>query len=287
MVKHERVADSVYFFQSEEYAEVNAGVVIGSEMAAVIDTLPYPEETAEVIRFVEEKHQIPIRYVINTHYHADHTWGNCFFKNAEFIAHSKCKENLIKYGMPALEKVMKGNAFSDDVKIILPDITFTTGRISLKLGKKTVTAFPLPGHTDDNIAVLVEEDKVVFTGDTVMPVPYIVDGDIEVTIRSLKLLPDMGIENIVQGHGEIILRGEVNGMVEQHIEYLRFVEKTAMKANRRKFPLDLIESVTIEDAKKDRTILGGLAESLHQRNMIAVYEKMFAEKPIGSEEYFE
>lgn len=287
MVKHERVADSVYFFQSEEYAEVNAGVVIGTEMAAIIDTLAYPEETAEIIRFVEQVHQTPIRYVINTHYHADHTWGNCFFKDAEFIAHSKCKENLIKYGMPALEKVMSGSSFSDNVKIILPDITFSTGKVSLRLGKKTVTAFPLPGHTDDNIAVLVEEDKILFSGDTVMPVPYIVDGDIEVTVKSLLSLPDMGIENIVQGHGEIILRGEVNGMVENNIEYLRFIEKTVSKANKRKFPLDLIESTTIEDADKDRTILGGLAESLHQRNMIAVYEKLFGEKPIGSEEYFE
>ena len=96
MVKHERVADSVYFFQSEEYAEVNAGVVIGSEMAAVIDTLPYPEETAEIIRFVEEKHQTPIRYVINTHYHLDHTFGNADFVKlgAAIISHTTCKNNL-------------------------------------------------------------------------------------------------------------------------------------------------------------------------------------------------
>ncbi len=286
MVKRERVADSVYFFQSEEYAEVNAGVVIGTEMAAVIDTLAYPEETAEMIRFVEKAHQIPVKYVFNTHYHADHTWGNCFFLDAEFIAHTKCKENLIKYGMPALEKVVKGNAFSKNIQIILPDITFSSGRISFKLGKKTVTAMPLPGHTDDNIAVFVEEDKVLFTGDTVMPVPYIVDGDIEVTIESLEKLPNLGIENIIQGHGEIILRGEVNGMVEKNIEYLRFIESTVRKANKRKYPLDLIEKVTIEDAKKDRTIMGGLAESLHQRNLIAVYQKTFGEKPVGSEEYF-
>ncbi|MCK5344809.1 MAG: MBL fold metallo-hydrolase [Candidatus Heimdallarchaeota archaeon] len=286
MVKHERVAESVYFFQSEEYAEVNAGVVIGTEMAAVIDTLAYPEETAAIIKFVEEVHQTPIKYVINTHYHADHTWGNCFFKNAEFIAHAKCKENLIKFGMPALEQVHKANAFSDDVKIILPDITFSQGRISFKLGKKTVTALPLPGHTNDNIGIFVEEDKVLFAGDTVMPVPFIVDGDIEETISSLETLPLMGIENIVQGHGEIILRGEVNGMVEQNVEYLRLIEKTVMKANRRKFPLDLIESVTIADAQKDRTIMGGIAESLHQRNMISLYQKKFNEEPIGSEIYF-
>ena len=73
MVHRERVADNIYSFQSGNYANVNAGVIIGPDMAIVVDTLPFPEETAAMRDFIEREMQVPVRYLINTHYHADHT----------------------------------------------------------------------------------------------------------------------------------------------------------------------------------------------------------------------
>ena len=70
----ERIAENVYWFQSEVYAQVAAGAVIGSDWAVVIDTLPIPEETLEIREFIEEELRVPVRFVINTIYHADHTW---------------------------------------------------------------------------------------------------------------------------------------------------------------------------------------------------------------------
>ncbi len=64
----ERVADNVYVFTSKTYAEVNAGAVVGEDWAVLIDTLAFPEETQEIREFVEEKLEIPVRYVINTHF---------------------------------------------------------------------------------------------------------------------------------------------------------------------------------------------------------------------------
>jgi len=75
----ERVSENVYWFQSEVYAQVTAGAVTGSQWAVVIDTLAMPEETLEMRSYIEEELGVPVRYVINTHYHADHSWGNCFF----------------------------------------------------------------------------------------------------------------------------------------------------------------------------------------------------------------
>jgi glyoxylase-like metal-dependent hydrolase (beta-lactamase superfamily II) len=127
---------------------------------------------------------------------------------------------------------------------------------------------------------------VLFSGDTVMPIPYIVDGDIEEMIASLKWVAKMGLENIVQGHGDIILRGEIEGMVKHNIEYLSNIRKVVRKANRRKFPLDLLEEVDVESSGKSRVLLSGLAEQLHQRNMVALYKQIYGETPIGSEEFF-
>ena len=81
-MQRERVSENVYWFQSEIYAQVTAGVVVGTDWAVVIDTLAIPEETLEMRSYVEEELKVPVRYVINTHYHADHTWGNCFFPGA-------------------------------------------------------------------------------------------------------------------------------------------------------------------------------------------------------------
>ena len=86
-MQRERVSENVYWFQSEVYAQVTAGVITGPKWAVVIDTLPVPEETLAMKSFIEEHLEVPVQYIINTHYHADHTWGNCFFPGATIISH--------------------------------------------------------------------------------------------------------------------------------------------------------------------------------------------------------
>ena len=71
-MQRERVSDNVYWFQSEVYAQVTAGAITGPQWAVVIDTLALPEETIEMRSYIEEQLGVPVRYVINTHYHADH-----------------------------------------------------------------------------------------------------------------------------------------------------------------------------------------------------------------------
>ncbi|MGH7752472.1 MAG: MBL fold metallo-hydrolase, partial [Gemmatimonadales bacterium] len=84
----ERIAESVYLFTSEEYAQVNAGAVIGPEWSVLIDTLASPQETRQIREFVERRLGSPIRYVVNTHYHADHTLGTCLFPGATVVGHA-------------------------------------------------------------------------------------------------------------------------------------------------------------------------------------------------------
>jgi cyclase len=286
MIQQERVADNVYFFQSKTYAEVNAGVVAGPEMAVVIDTLPFPEETLQMKDFISRELQVPVRYLINTHYHADHTWGNHLFPEAKIIGHSLCRSLLQEKGIPALEQEKRSNPLFRDVEIVLPEVTFERGDLLLKVGKKNIRMFPLPGHSMDMIAVLVEDDRVLFPGDTIMAVPYIVDGDIDVTIESMLKISRMGLENVVQGHGDIILRGEIEQVMQDNIEYLNEIRKVVKKASRRKYPLDLLEETDIETCGKSRVLLSGLAENLHQNNMVQLYFQMFGEKPVGSEIYY-
>lgn len=287
MTQHERVADNVYAFQSNLYAQVNAGVIASPEMAVVIDTLAFPEETMAMRTFIEQELKVPVKYVINTHYHADHSWGNYLFPKAKIISHSLCYQYLKEKGTVSLRKAREENSVFRNTEITLPHITFSQGEMGLKVGKKTIKIFPFPGHSFDNLAVLVEEDRVLFSGDTFMPLPYIVDGDIEDTITSMKMVLKMGLENIVQGHGDIILRGEIDEVVKDNLDYLNELRKVVRRANRRKYPLDLFEEISVQECGKSRVLLGGLAEGLHQRNMAALYKQMYGEPPQGSEVYFE
>lgn len=279
MIQRERIADNVYSFQSDIYAQVNAGAVIGTNWAVVIDTLALPEETLELRDILEQEMNIPIRYVINTHSHADHAWGNCFFPGATVIAHELCRQRLDTRGRESMEAARQEGSLYRNLKLVLPHLTFSEGEINLRVGKKTLNIFSLPGHSADNIAVLVVEDRVIFTGDTAMPLPYIVDGDFEDTLTSLKKLSKMELENIIQGHGEIILRGEIDNYLKENINYLNNIRKVVRRAGKRKYPLEILEEATLEACGKSRVLIGGLAEELHRRNLYALYVQVYGTPP--------
>lgn len=270
----ERVSENVFWFQSEVYAQVTAGVVAGPQWAVVIDTLALPDETLSIREFIEHELNVPVRYVINTHYHADHAWGNCFFPGATIIAHAVCREMLIERGVPSLEAAQKQNPALRQVKIVLPQITFSDGELTLRVGKKNLIISPALGHSRDGIAVLVEEDRILFAGDAFMPLPYIVDGNIDDVMASIKKIGRMGLENIVQGHGDIILRGEIDAAVKENLSYLAAVKKAVRAIARRKNAIELLDEITIEECGKSRVYLGGLAQTLHQRNLRALLQQM-------------
>jgi glyoxylase-like metal-dependent hydrolase (beta-lactamase superfamily II) len=274
----ERVSENVYWFQSELYAQVTAGVIAGPQWAMVIDTLATPEETLIMREFIEHELGLQVRYVINTHYHADHTWGNCFFPGATIVSHSLCRELMHEKGTPSLETAKKQNNALRQVKIVLPHLTFSDGDLNLRVGKKNLILSSVKGHSTDGISVLVEEDRILFAGDAFMPMPYIVDGDLDELATSIKKISRMGLENIVQGHGDIILRGEIEAAVKENLAYLSAIRKAVRVALKRKAPLEYLDEVGIEECGKSRVYLGGLAESLHRRNLRALYRQMLENK---------
>ena len=283
MIQRERVADNIYSFQSEYYADVTAGAIIGPEWAVAIDTLAFPEETLAIRDFIEDELKVPVRYVINTHYHADHSWGTCFFPGAIVISHTLCRQLMEEKAISSLEEARKQNTSFRKSQIVFPHVTFKSGKISLKVGKKTLTMFALPGHSKDGLGVLIEEDRVLFSGDLFMPIPYLVDGNYEQMVSSFKLVGNLSLENIVQGHGDVVLRGEIATSIEDHLKYLSTIRKIVRRAARRKFPGDMLETVDVESCGKSRVLLGGLVVELHQRNLIALYQQLYGEPPAYSQ----
>jgi glyoxylase-like metal-dependent hydrolase (beta-lactamase superfamily II) len=279
MIHRERVADDVYTFQSDIYAQVNAGAVIGQDWAVVIDTLAFPEETLAIREFIEEELNRKVRYVINTHYHADHSWGNCFFPGAYILGHRLCRVNLDKYGESSLATALETDTVFQKTQIVLPHLTLDAGVLELIVGEKTLRFIELPGHSEDGIGVYIVEDEVLFAGDVWMPIPHIVDGDPDIMIESLNKIETYTIENVVQGHGDVILRGEVSSSIRDRISYLDKIQEIVEEAYSDEFPGEYLREKTIEMCGKSRILLGGAAEEIHQQNLRHLFSKKYGVEP--------
>ena len=267
-MQRERITDHIFVFRSEQYAQVTAGVVLTRAGAVLIDTLLYPDETLRIRRYVEEGLDSTVRYVINTHFHADHTTGTCFFPESQVISHSLCREILNTRGRESLQRMKENASEFVPVELILPNITFDD-QMTLEIGHTTFKLRSSPGHSPDSIVVLVEDDEVLFAADTVMPIPYFVDGSFTDFERSLALLLEGEYENIVQGHGDIILRGEVPEKIESDLEYLRKLN-AAIKIALDKGQKDIENEISLNDCGKSRVLLNGVVQQLHLQNIRAL-----------------
>ena len=269
-MQRERVADDIYIFTSDLYAQVTAGVILTTEGAVVLDTLAYPEETLMMKRFIEARLGTTVRYVINTHFHADHSVGTCFFKGAHVVSHALCRELLDTRGRTSLEKVQSASNEMRDVHLVLPDIVFADGPMTLHLGNNTLQVWASPGHSADSIVCLVKEDRVLFAADTLMPIPYFVDGSFDDFVASLNLLRNGNYENVIQGHGEIILRGEVEEKIQEDIDYLNHLRTAVDQALTQASPERALDRIDIESCGKSRILLNGAVTQLHRQNVLAL-----------------
>jgi glyoxylase-like metal-dependent hydrolase (beta-lactamase superfamily II) len=273
-VLRERVSDDTYVFTSDLYAQVTAGAIVTRDGAILVDTLPFPSEAREMAAFIARAAQSGVRYVILTHYHADHTYGAYLFPQADVVAHERCRTLLIEIGTQALEAAKIEAPELEEVSLRIPDITFEDGEISLLLGGQPVRLIHVPGHTEDSVMVYVEEDRVLFAADTVMPVPSIVDGDMDTFRASLRRVVELPVENLVQGHGEVILRGEVQDVVQASLAYLDAIEALVAKTIKSGKGKKTLQRVSIESCGLSRIPLSGLVQQIHVANLLTLYDRM-------------
>lgn len=278
----ERVTEDVYVFISALYAEVAATVIVTPDGAVVIDTLPFPSETIQIRDFARSRCPKGIRYVINTHHHADHIYGSYLFPEAELIAHRKCREILLRVGEESLARAKAQTPALASVELRVPQMVFEVDLL-LRLGEKTIHLIHAPGHAPDGLMVHLREDKVLVASDTVTPVPLIAQGDTAALAKALKEIRDMNLENVVQGHGGVLLRGEIEETVDSSIAYLHNIEKRVKAIVDKGQPRSALKSIDIEACGKSRIALGGLVQRLHLANLESLYAQMTEEETAPGE----
>ncbi len=278
-MQRDRITDDIYVLTSDLYAQVNAGVILASEGVVVIDTLPFPEETRAIVALVEKEAAGRPVYLVLTHYHTDHTLGACLFPSATVIAHALCRKRLEEHGEQALQAAKAQDPSFASLTLRLPEVVVEEGELLLRLGNKTLQLFHAPGHSPDGLAIYIREDRILFTGDVMMPIPYIVDGDVEQTIATLQRFRELQIETMVPGHGESILRGEVPDAIQANINYLNTIVREVRRYLQQGKPREALRELDVETCGIPRIALNGLAPQLHHRNLNALYQRLSAEIP--------
>ncbi len=275
----ERVSEEIFVFTSERYARVNSVAILTREGVVAIDALPFPDEARQIAKFLDARGQGRFHSLMLSHHHMDHVYGLYAFPgHLDVIAHELCRKKLLDVGENSLEEARENNPAFDEVELRIPTITFDEDELLVGAGDRTFRLFRLPGHTEDNTGIFIEEERVLITGDAVMAIPIIVDGDWQREIETLQKIKELKPLTVIQGHGEVILRGEVDTVMDRYIDYLTCVVEQARQTLEENEPRDTIWDIPLETCGLERVPLGIASHQLHVANILSVYDELKAEQ---------
>src|SRR5512146_1182869 len=248
-----KLADGVYAAVSPDRSKAgsNAGFIVGSNGVAVVDTFTNVASARQLLAEIRKVTNLPIRFVINTHYHLDHTGGNAAFVDtgATILAQRNLRgwertENLKFFG-PNPKPEDKARVES----LVLPDMVYSDA-VDIYLGSRLLQVRYMLGHTGGDSVIIVPDANVVFSGDLVWQhhLPNLIDATTDAWIKSVdQLLADHPTATFVSGHGDVASAQDVRDFREYLITLREAVGK-AQDAGKQ--GQELVSAVTAELKEK-------------------------------------
>jgi cyclase len=231
------LADGVHALMAVPAPKDNNGLIVGRHAALVIDAGITPEVSRRIQSMAAELTDRPLRYLVNTTYHGDHTFGNMAFPDTTVIISSRLnRENMTDLGYE--KQVRSGNMYGDEALFDavtswrLPDVVFDSFA-EIDLGGRPVQLWHFgPGNGPGDTVVYVPDARVAWTGNLLAhagiahmllqggPEPYIG------TLRRMKqTLPDL--KTVVPGHGP---SGHGHAAIDTLIRYLERLHEEVLAA---------------------------------------------------------
>ncbi|MCP5349172.1 MAG: MBL fold metallo-hydrolase [Gammaproteobacteria bacterium] len=189
----ERVKEGLYNITG---AGGNVGVRVTSEGVILIDD-KFPQDYDEIQRLVSQVSDLPVKYVINTHHHGDHTGSNeSFLSVAEIVAHQNARDNMVRADQPGQPRMV----FTDETAVYL--------------GGVEVRAFYLgTGHTNGDAVVYFPDLNTVHGGDLLHGIAPFIDyangGSSRGWVTTLNNMLTMDFDTAIPGHGAVMTRDDV------------------------------------------------------------------------------
>jgi cyclase len=236
-----KLAENVYaqVVSPDSDAVANAGVVILDHSVLVVDTHFTPEAGQNLLAAIRSLTTKPVRFVVNTHAHADHTHGNQVFADAQLIGSSAARRDVLQKDLPSLNRTLavaqsqleklrsdmskeKDSALAQRLreqirsresylqtmsrlKIIAPFITLEDS-LTIQDGKQDVRVLFLgKGHTDGDVVVFLPASKIAFVGDLFFneAIPNVQDASILEWMKTLESVLKLEADKFVPGHGAV------------------------------------------------------------------------------------
>jgi cyclase len=252
------VADGVFAYVQPDgsWWINNTGFVVGADDVVAVDATSTERRTRALLDAIAAVSPAPVRTLVNTHHHGDHTNGNCLFADAVVVGHHNCRAGVLAQTIGGLEPVF-GPVDWGDLTVRAPSIAFAD-RLDVAVGGRVVELHYIgtPAHTTGDVVAWLPADGVLLAGDLVFNggTPFLLMGSVAGALAALPRLRAFGARTIVPGHGPV---GD-GSMVDAVERYLHFVADVAAQA--------VAAGLSPLDAARE-TDLGEFAE-LHDRERL-------------------
>ena len=244
----------------------NTGFLVGRTGVTAVDACSTERRTRAYRDAIARVTPLPVRTLVNTHHHGDHTFGNYLFDTATIVAHDNAREAMKAWGAPKSEPFWDPVDWGE-VEIAPPFLTFSD-EVTLYVDdlRCHIRHVGTAAHTTNDSIVWIPERRVLFSGDLVFNggTPFLLQGSISGALVALDGLRRLGAETIVPGHGEVC----GPEAIETVIGYVRFVQDLAREGHANGIaPLDLAR----------QTDLGEYAGLLDAERIVGNLHRAYAE----------